>query len=99
MAKFRISKRARIDIDKIWEYTYHKWSMSQADKYFKELQKQFIKISKDPKIGKNYDHVKKNYQGCIYKSHIIFYKVDRLGEIEIVRILHGRMDLINRIEE
>jgi len=33
------------------------------------------------------------------KSHIIFYKKSRNNIVEIIRVLHQRMDIENRIDE
>ena len=32
--KYRISQQAIEDLDKIWLYTFNKWSKEQADRYF-----------------------------------------------------------------
>jgi toxin ParE1/3/4 len=45
------------------------------------------------------DEITEDLYGFMVNKHIIFYKVVSPGEIEIVRILHGRMDLKNRIRE
>lgn len=42
------------------------------------------------------DHVRKGYRASKVKFHLIFYKVSNDIE-EIVRILHERMDIENRL--
>ena len=37
MAKINFTKKAKIDLEEIWEYTYETWSEKQADKYYNEL--------------------------------------------------------------
>lgn len=37
MGKFRLSNKALIDLNAIWEYTYTNWSEYQADQYFRML--------------------------------------------------------------
>ena len=32
--KYAISTRAKIDIEEIWLYSLHTWSIEQADRYF-----------------------------------------------------------------
>ena|ERR1700690_393609 len=99
MAKYFLTNKAVEDLSKIWDYTYEVWSESQADKYY-ELLIDFCKeISENPNIGKNYDEIKKNIFGYKASQHIIFYRVVKPNEIEILRILHVRMDLKNRIQE
>ena len=93
-----VTRKANTDLINIWEYTFEHWSVEQADKYIRILTSKFIEISKNPDIGKNYDGVMNNYRGLIVKSHIIFYKILPSENIEIIRVLHQRMDLIKRIK-
>ncbi len=81
------------------EYTYVVWSENQADKYYELLIETCQEISKTPDIGKNYDDIEKNIIGFRVGKHIIFYQGIKPGEILVVRILHERMDLKNRIGE
>jgi toxin ParE1/3/4 len=57
-------------------------------------------IAANPITGQEFDDVRKNYRYSKVKSHLIFYK-HKKGEdgIEVIRILHERMDLENRIDE
>jgi toxin ParE1/3/4 len=50
-------------------------------------------------MGKKYVEVDQNMYGFRSGKHIIFYRSLSENEIEIVRILHSRMDLENRIQE
>jgi toxin ParE1/3/4 len=51
-----------------------------------------------PEIGKNYDIILKGLKGYHYGQHIIFYFQKEYSIIEIIRILHKRMDLKNRLQ-
>ncbi len=44
-------------------------------------------------------HLRKGYRAAKVKSHLIFYKLSSSDEIEIVRILHERMDIENRLND
>lgn len=96
---YKISSRAQLDLIEIWEYTVKNWSVNQADKYYRILNDQIKNISKDPNLGRSYEATRKDYRGVIVKSHIIFYKIDVSDEIEIIRILHKRMDLENQLQK
>jgi toxin ParE1/3/4 len=37
MSKYIILNSANKDLNEIWEYTFHKWSIAQADKYYNSL--------------------------------------------------------------
>jgi toxin ParE1/3/4 len=49
--------------------------------------------------GRNYEEIDKDIFGYRVRKHIIFYRKQKGRKIEIARILHGRMDLRNRIQE
>jgi toxin ParE1/3/4 len=97
--KYRLSSKARIDLINIWEFTLNNWSIDQADRYYNLIIDKINDICKKPDLGKNYNHVRKDYWGINIKSHIIFYKIDDQGIIEIIRILHQRMDLQSRLKD
>ena len=99
MANYFLTNKAVEDLSKIWNYTYESWSENQADKYYKLLIDFCKEISRNPQIGKNYRGIEKNIFGYKAGQHIIFYRVIKAREIEVLRILHGRMDLKVRIQE
>lgn len=99
MAKYFLTNKAVEDLSIIWDYTYNAWSENQADKYYGILIDTCKVISKSPEIGKNYDEISSEILGFRVNKHIIFYRVIKSGEIEILRILHAKMDLKSRIEE
>lgn len=93
MAKFYFSNLAVSDLTEIWEYTIDTWSEKQADKYYQLLISSCTFISQHPGKGKSYDYVAKGLLGYKAGEHIIFYSIVSATEIEVVRILHGMMDL------
>lgn len=94
----KISEKAKIDLANIWEYTFKKWSLAHADKYYAILVEGIKTIDREPKIGKSYHHIKIGYHGFLVKSHLIFYRIPDDKTIEIVRILHERMDISTRLK-
>ncbi len=99
MPKFKLTIKAVEDLTNIWDYTFDKWSEKQADKYYEMLLENCKNIADDPKIGKKYESVKNELFGLKVNRHIIFYRQLDNKQIEIIRILHGRMDLENRIND
>jgi toxin ParE1/3/4 len=98
--KYRISKEALIDLEKIWLYTFEIWSKEQADHYFDLLMDEIEYLSENPKSGKDYNEIRKGYFRSRVKSHFIFYRIDiRNEKIEIIRILHQQMDISSRLDE
>lgn len=99
MAKVILRQKAINDLNDIWDYTFEKWSEKQADKYYTTIKLSCSIIGKNPDIGKQYDGISKDLLGLKAEKHIIFYKSITENRIEVVRILHERMDLKNRLAE
>ena len=99
MCKYYLSNKAVDDLSKIWDYTYEVWSENQADKYYYDLLGDCQELSEIQSLGRNYIEIGMEIYGYKSGQHIIFYKTLNEKEIEIVRFLHSRMDLKNRIEE
>ncbi|MFV0573146.1 MAG: type II toxin-antitoxin system RelE/ParE family toxin [Xanthomarina gelatinilytica] len=97
---YKISQEANLDIENIWLYTYENWSLEQADRYLNLIMDEVEYLAEIPESGKDYGHVRKGYFRSRVKSHFIFYKVNnKKEEIEIIRILHQRMDIESRLDE
>ena len=97
--RYFISEKANQDIEKIWLYTFENWSLEQADRYYNLILDEIEYIAENFESGKSADHIKKGYRASIVKSRIIFYKKSRRNVVEIIRVLHQKMDIENRIGE
>lgn len=97
--KLKVRQAAAVDLEGIWSYTVEHWSVEQADTYLNVILDAFDAIVRDPAIGKEFGHVREGYLGLKVASHVVFYRLDRTANaIEIIRVLHGRMDLENRLD-
>lgn len=98
--KYRISQEANRDVENIWLYTFEYWSVEQADRYFNLIIDEIEYLAEDPKSGQDYSKVRKGYFRSQIKSHFIFYRINsEEKEIEVIRILHQRMDIEARLNE
>ncbi|MFN8776135.1 MAG: type II toxin-antitoxin system RelE/ParE family toxin [Flavobacteriales bacterium] len=97
MAGYKLSKKAVQDLSEIWAYTAERWSENQADKYYQLIIDTCDEVALNPKLGKKYPQVKKGLRGFRGGKHILFYRQAKPKTIEIIRILHERMDLKFRI--
>jgi toxin ParE1/3/4 len=95
---FVISKKAVADLEEIWRYTVEKWSVEQADRYYNLIFDEINYICKNTNAGRSMEHVRKGYHVSKVKSHLVFYRVVN-DTIEIIRILHERMDIENRLND
>lgn len=97
---YKVSKEAQIDIENIWLYTFDRWSIEQADRYFNLILDEIEYLAQNPNAGKDYSHIRKGYYRAKVKSHFIFYRIDlKENQIEIIRILHQQMDIENRLND
>jgi toxin ParE1/3/4 len=99
MAKVILRQEAIDDLNDIWDYTFENWSESQADKYYLSIKFACTLIGQNPELGRIYDEINENILGLQSGKHIIFYHKISSDEIEVIRILHDRMDLKNRLKQ
>jgi len=95
--KYRISKKAAEDIDKIWLYTLENWSLEQADRYYRFIYQEILCIVENFETGKDIGKIKFGYRQAKVKSHLIIYKRADDEIIEIIRVLHQMMDIPNQL--
>jgi len=102
MAKYVLTKKAVIDLTGIWKYTIDVWGERQAEKYYSTIIDTCQQLADNPSIGRDYSFIADNLFGFRIERHIIFYSMTlnkSSTTIEVIRILHERMDLRNRILE
>ncbi|MCK9626793.1 MAG: type II toxin-antitoxin system RelE/ParE family toxin [Bacteroidales bacterium] len=80
-------------------YTYQNGSIEQADRYYNLVLDEIEFIADNFESSKSVDYIKKGYKASLVKSHILFYKKSRSNVVEIIRVLHQRMDIEHRIDE
>lgn len=99
MAKVILRQEAIDDLTDIWYYIIQEWSENQADRYYEAIKSACKEIGENPTIGKVYAEISKNLLGLKSGKHIVFYHQISKDEIEVIRILHERMDLKSRINK
>lgn len=98
--KYVISKEALKDLEKIWLYTFENWSQEQSDRYFNLMIDEIENMTKDPLSGKDCNELRKGYFCSRVKSHFIFYRINlKKKEIEVIRVLHQKMDIESRLND
>jgi toxin ParE1/3/4 len=91
VSQYALSPRAKADIEDIWDYTEERWGEDQAKRYIRELEKAIETVARDPKKGRACDDIRSGYRRFSVGSHILFF-VTKGDHIEIIRVLHQRMD-------
>jgi len=99
MRAFVLTNRAEYDLKEIGRYTQKTWGRDQRDIYLRMLDLSFHQLAANPLIGADCSEIRSDYLKFNAGSHVIFYR-QTLGDlIEIVRVLHGRMDIEARLSE
>lgn len=91
MTRSVLSPRAQDDVDQIWDYTVALWGVAQAKRYVDNIRGAIERVAADPRRGRPCPEIKAGYARCDVGSHVVFYRT-RADGIEVVRILHRRMD-------
>jgi toxin ParE1/3/4 len=89
--RFVLKPRAPTDLDEIWDYTADRWGLDQAETYTRTLWRGIQTLANDTTLGREFNEVRAGYRQYPCGSHIVFYRLIDEG-IEVVRILHERMD-------
>jgi len=97
--RYIISTKATEDLEKIWQYTYFRWSEKQADKYYNLIIEKIEFIAQNATVGRTMDDIKEGYRQYPIESHIIFYRISENNIVIVIRILHQNMDIPNRLKD
>jgi toxin ParE1/3/4 len=92
MSSFKLTVKAKQDLRKIAIHTEKRWGKKQRNIYIKQFDDIFHILASSPQTGKTCDYIKEGYRKFPQSSHIVFYRIINDELIEIVRILHKKMD-------
>ena len=90
--KFRLAKQAQADLDSIWDYSFITWDEKRADLYIDALFARFEWLTKSRLLWRERNDIRPGLFSYPEHSHLIIFR-EVQGNIEIVRVLHGRMDI------
>jgi len=87
------SPLAERDLAEIWDCSAEYWSIQQADRYLDDIRDACRALAMGIRQGRSVD-VRPDYLKYLAGEHMIYFR-DQGTCLEIIRILHGRMD-VNR---
>jgi toxin ParE1/3/4 len=93
VSRYLLSPAAQADLEHIWDYTADRWDADQAEEYLRELQRTIERVAVNPRIGHACDEIRPGYLKFAAGSHMLFYRVTTDGVVDVVRVLHQRMDV------
>ena len=89
MQKYVLSNNAKEDLKRIYAYGLAEFGEQQAEAYFHDFWKMFVKIASSPHIYQSVDHIRPGYRRCPCGSDSIYYRVNG-STVEIMAILGGQ---------
>src|SRR5690606_5356184 len=97
--RYRISRLADTDFDDIWDYTVRRWSRKQAQRHMRKIFEGIELIADNGVKGRPIGNIRNGYLFTKVNSHFIFYRKGENGIIEIVRVLHERLAIDDRLKK
>jgi len=97
MPAFTLTNMAKSDLKEIAKFTQNRWGSEQRNLYLQMLDVSFQQLAATPLKGKDCSDIRIGYRKLNTGSHVIFYRQALSDAIEIVRILHGDMDIETRL--
>lgn len=91
MTGYRLTPAAQRDLSSIWDFTEAHWDVGQAEMYIGEIRAAIERVAEDPRRGRACGEIRAGYRRYGIGSHLVFY-VESVETIDVVRILHQRMD-------
>jgi toxin ParE1/3/4 len=92
MARYRLTRVARQDLSEIGRYTQRRWGVAQRRAYLRRLDERVEFLVDHRQTGTPRNDVRPGYRSFHEGRHLIFYR-ETGDTVEVVRILHERMDL------
>lgn len=81
------------DLVQIARYSEKTWGRAQRVSYLRQLDLLFHALADNPSLGRPCDDVRPGYFKHPEGSHIVYYRLGASGAVEIIRVLHKRMDV------
>ncbi len=97
LSGYRLSLKADVDLEEIFEHTLSEFGEDQAFKYLSEFEELFFHLVDYPEIGRSRNEIKKGLRSLPKSAHVVFYRI-MANHIRIVRILHGSKDITQFLE-
>lgn len=87
-----LTPAAQADLEEIWDYSAGRWGEAQAERYTRDIQTACQALVDGTMVGRSAADIRPGYRKIAVGSHVMYFRV-RSGRVEIVRILHRRMDV------
>ncbi|MCR5562887.1 MAG: type II toxin-antitoxin system RelE/ParE family toxin [Desulfovibrio sp.] len=97
MRDYRLTPLAEADLEEIWQYTFRHWSLEQADAYVRRIVAAIAGLARGDAVGLRTD-VRPEYWKYHVGLHVVYFRQSETF-LDVIRILHGRMDVERHLIE
>jgi toxin ParE1/3/4 len=97
MTGYVLSPAAQADIERIWDYTVERWGLAQAERYARAIHVACQELAAGTRSSQAADDIRPGYRKASEGSHVLFFRRLDTGSLNIVRILHQRMDMTRHL--
>jgi toxin ParE1/3/4 len=87
------------DLDQIWTWTADRWGAAQAERYLHAIRDACTALAGGEHTGTDASDIRPGYRKARSGRHLVFFRRLPDGTVEVVRILHQRMDIPSRLRE
>jgi len=89
-ADYRLTPKAREDLEAVWLYSLQEWGAAQTDRYIDDLTTAFEFLASSSKAGTLCENIRPGYRKYPVIRHVAYYRETNYC-IENIRVLHDRM--------
>lgn len=89
MSRYRLSRPAKADLDRIWLWLAQKASIETADRIVDNITGKFPFLANTPEAGRTSDEIEAGLRVFPVESYLIYYRKAPRGGILISRVIHG----------
>lgn len=91
MSQYIISPSAIRDLEEISDY-YAESNLEAGERFLDDFNKKCRYLTKFPRIGRSYEHLRSGMRGLLVGNYVIFYQLPD-DSVEILRVVRGDRDL------
>jgi toxin ParE1/3/4 len=97
MPDLTLTPLAREDLKNIGRYTQREWGVTQRDLYLGAFATVFDALCDGTAVVHTRDEIRENLRACLCNKHVIFFHYAETGDVQVLRILHERMDFARHL--
>ncbi len=90
MSDYRLTQRAAMDLEELFEYSIERFGLTRTERYKAELGRCLDRIAFDPRIGWPVGGRTRPFFRYECLRHVVFFTLMPNGVL-VIRILHGAM--------